>query len=85
MKYESPLKNRAYRALALEIGGKIAAEGRRKKMTITQIAERAGVSQGNLCRMNNDGSCCLQLLALYKVASALSVPISRILPPGGWA
>lgn len=84
MKYESPKKHKAYRALAKEIGLCIRREADRKRLTLTAVADMAGVSQGNLSRMQADGSCCLQLYALYKVAAALDVPIRRILPPGGW-
>lgn len=85
MKYESPKKQAAYRALAKEIGLCIRREAERQKLTLTAVAELADVSQGNLSRMQSDGSCCLQLYALYKIAAALNVSIRRILPPGGWA
>lgn len=85
MKYESPLKNRAYRDLAQAIGQRIRAEADRQGVTLTDVAEAAGVSQGNLARQAKSGKSCLQLFALYKVAGALNVSIRRILPPGGWA
>lgn len=85
MKYENPKRHKAYRALALEIGQRIAKQAMKKRMSITQVAAKARVSQGNLCRRAAHGTCCLQLLALYRVASALQVSIRTILPPGGWA
>lgn len=85
MKYENPKNHRAYRAIALEIGGRIAEQAYKKRKTLTAQAEQAKVSQGNLSRMGSDGTCCIQLMGLYKIASALEVPISKILPPGGWA
>jgi transcriptional regulator with XRE-family HTH domain len=85
LKYESPLKNVAYRDLAKSIGSRIAAEAERKGLNLAAVARRAGVSQGNLSRQVKNGESCLQLLALYRVAAALDVPIRCILPPGGWA
>lgn len=85
MKYESPKKTAAYRVLAKQIGERIGEVAHRRNLTLTALAEMADVSQGNLSRMKSDGSCCLQLYALYKIAAALDVPIRTILPPGGWA
>lgn len=85
MKYESPLRNRAYREIAQAIGKRIRAEAERQGTTVAAVADRAGVSQGNLARQQASGKSCLQLFALYRVAGALGVSIRRILPPGGWA
>lgn len=84
MKYESPLKNESYRLIAQAIGKRIRSEAERQGVTLTELAARAGVSQGNLSRQQANGKSCLQLFALYRVAGALGVSIRRILPPGGW-
>ena len=85
MRYESPEKNKQYRKLSLEIARRIAEKAKARGIRLTPLAVMAKVSQGNLSRMAKDGSCCLQLLALYRLADVLKTPIRTLLPAGARA
>jgi transcriptional regulator with XRE-family HTH domain len=79
MRYESPVKTKLYRNIALKIGENIAYQAYRKQITITELAKKSGLSQGNMSRMVSSGRHCFQLYSLYKIAAVLDVPMKKLL------
>ena len=63
------------------IGQRLRAERQRRRLTIAEVAERAGLQRPNLSRLEH-GRHTPSLETLERIASALGIPVARLVATG---